>query len=480
MKFPAQVCKFIENLLAERHIFYIQNGDLLSPLITHKGTPQGSILSPILFNLYLRNLGHYLHPDTQILQYADDIVLFASSPDINSAGESLTVSLNSISSFLKQRGLVLSPHKSKSILFSNRRKFPVPLEPIIMDGVEIPRGDDARFLGVVLDKRLSGAAHLRALVSKGYKVANIITSLAGVWWGAHPSLLLSVYRAIYRDSIEYGAQVLALHRNRSLFLKLQRQQFRIIRVALGLRQSTPINVLLAEACEPPLNLRFSMLTSRYIYRSLARNSSLIVRSFHRLDIAPKSSFRKKRIHLIKATTSFKPYILQSYTADTMFRSLTPPLFSFIFQALFPISFYYSFDVLDSTPKKSNKSHSLSIVEIRQRFKEFASPIIGNGIAIYTDGSKIDEDSPVGSAVFPPDLHLAIKHRLPADISIFSAETWAILQAVILLESFSFRNAAIFSDSKSVLDALSSSYTRPCLNYLIPMIRSKIHNLKRDG
>jgi len=376
--------------------------------------------------------------------------------------------------------LVLSPHKSKSILFSNRRKFPVPLEPIVVDGAEIPRVDDARFLGVVLDKRLSGAAHLRALVLKGYKVANIITSLAGVWWGAHPSLLLSVYRAIYRGSIEYGAQVLPLYRNRTLFLKLQRQQFRIIRVALGLRQSTPINVLLAEAREPPLNLRFSMLTSRYIYRSFARNSSLVVRSLRRLDIESRSSPRKKRIHLIKATPSFKPYILQSYAADIMFRSLTPPLFSFSFQALFPISFYYSFDILDSTSKKTSKSCNLSIVEIRQRFKEFASPIIDNGIAIYTDGSKIDEDSPVGSAVFSPDLHLAIKHRLPADTSIFSAEAWAILQAVILLESSSFRNAAIFSDSKSVLDALSSSHTRSCLNYLIPMIRSKIHNLERDG
>jgi len=41
--------------------------------------------------------------------------------------------------------------------------------------MEIPLVDNVKFLGVVLDKRLAGVIHLRVLISKGYKVANIIT-----------------------------------------------------------------------------------------------------------------------------------------------------------------------------------------------------------------------------------------------------------------------------------------------------------------
>jgi len=146
----------------------------------------------------------------------------------------------------------------------------------------------------------------------------------------------------------------------------------------------------------------------------------------------------------------------------MFRSLTlPPLLSFNVQALFSIPFYHSFDILGSSSKNSSDSSGLSVTEVRQRFREFASPIVGNGIAIYTDGSKRDEvDSAVGSAVFSPDLHLAIKHRLLADISIFSAEAWAILQALILLESSSSRKAAVFSDSRSI-----SASRPPPLNHV---------------
>jgi len=151
---------------------------------------------------------------------------------------------------------------------------------------------------VVLDRKLTGADHLRALTNKGCKVTNIIISLSGVRWGAHPSRLLSIYRAVFRGAIEYGAQVLSLHRNRTLFRKIQKQRYRIIRAAMDFRQSAPINILLAEACEPPLGLRFSMLTSRYIFKSCARNSSLVICSLQRLNIASKHSSRNACIHTI--------------------------------------------------------------------------------------------------------------------------------------------------------------------------------------
>jgi len=77
--FPACLCKFIENLLAERLIYTVRNGELSSSLITHKGIPQGSILSPLLFNFYLKNIGQYLDKNSQILQYGSNIVIFSSN-----------------------------------------------------------------------------------------------------------------------------------------------------------------------------------------------------------------------------------------------------------------------------------------------------------------------------------------------------------------------------------------------------------------
>jgi len=399
--FPIHFCKFLDNLLSERLIFAVRNADITGPFITHKGTPQGFIRSPLLFNFYLRKIGRCLHKDTQILQYADDIVLFSSNVKISQARNSLLLSLNSVYEYLRLRGLELAPHKSQSIIFTRRVKCHEILEPFLVNEVQIPVVDSVKFLGVTLNRTLGGAPHLRSLLVRGNRVSSIITSLTGVWWGANPSLLLSLYRAIYRSSIEYGAQVLKLHRNRTLFLKVQRQQYRIIRSALGLRQSTPINVLLAEACEPPLELRFALLSSRYMYKCFARSSSLIIRSFRRLEIESAYSLRLKRIQLLRSVPTFRPFMLQKNALQLIHRSVTPPLFSYNFSSIFPIPQYASFDILDSLPLSKNKKLAISAVEACKRFKEFAAPLVNGGISLFTDGSRRIEgnnDSAIGAAV----------------------------------------------------------------------------------
>jgi len=73
-----------------------------------------------------------------------------------------------------------------------------------------------RFLGVTLDEKLNGKAQLKSLITKDIKVVRIILSLSGTWWGAHPSLLLSLYRLIFRSTIEYGTQVFGLASNQGL------------------------------------------------------------------------------------------------------------------------------------------------------------------------------------------------------------------------------------------------------------------------
>jgi len=474
--FPARICKFVDNLLGERYIQFVRNGELSEPRTAHKGTPQGSVLSPLLFNIYLREVSKHLHSDTSILQYADDIVLFAWNRDINLARQSISSSLTLIHQYLRLRGLELSPLKSKCVIFNRRRGPPMSVEGIFVNGLEVPQVGSARFLGVVLDCGLNGIEHTNRLIKKGNSVANIITSLTGTKWGAHPQLLLSLYRSIFRSSIEYGAQIFNLNKNRSLFLKLQRQQYRIIRAALGLRQSTPINVLLSEAREPPLNIRFSYLTSKYIFKSLARKSNPVTRSLRYLKA--EASTQSRKVYLIKNVPSFRPYLYHTCDKGTIHRSILPPVFGYDFFATIPTPPYISLELSSTGNRKRN--FSCSVAEVRQKFEEFVSPLTEQAISLYTDGSKGGDDSPVGAAVFSRDLGIILKHKLPASTSIFSAEAWALYQSLIMVESSGKPKAVIFSDSRSVLDAVSSFSMKSCDNYLIPLLRSKFHSLTASG
>jgi len=209
------------------------------------------------------------------------------------------------------------------MIFDRRRGPPLNFESISIDNTEISQVSSVRFLGVILDSRLNGKEYLNSLIKKGNCVANIITSLTGTRWEAHPYLLLSLYRSIYRGFIEYGAQIFNLNKkNRSLLLKLYRQQYRIIKAALGLRQSTPINILLCEAREPPLNLRFIYLTSKFILKNLARKSNLVIRSLYMLKMEARTQFA--RDYLIKNVPSFKLFLMHVCEKDRVFRSVLPP------------------------------------------------------------------------------------------------------------------------------------------------------------
>jgi len=78
------------------------------------------------------------------------------------------------------------------------------------------------------------------------------------------------------------------------------------------------------------------------------------------------------------------------------------------------------------------------------------------------------------------LNWTIKHKLLSDTFISSAEAWAIYQALILVESSGFKRAAIFFNSRSVLNAFFSLSTKFGSNYLISLIRYKFYSTSNSG
>jgi len=209
---------------------------------------QGSILSPIFFDIYFKDIVNHLHSEPNILLYADDIVVYSTANNIHSAYNSVQNTLDRIAGYLRKRGLDLSPEKSQWMIFIRSRTLPI-LPSLKISGCSVPRVNVARFLGIILDSRISDENQFQHLIYKGSVLVDIFTSLLSTWWDSHSHLLLNLYRSIFRGSIEYGCQIFQFHKTKSIFIKLERLQFRVIRVAMRYRISTPINVMLFEARE---------------------------------------------------------------------------------------------------------------------------------------------------------------------------------------------------------------------------------------
>lgn len=120
---PDKTKNFIKNLICERKLNFIINGDIHGPYYTHKGTPQGSVLSPLLFNLYLKDVSKHLHTNSSSLQYADDLAIYSTHRSLEEALSSVWVSLKRVKKYLQLRGLEISPSKSQGVVFTRKRGF---------------------------------------------------------------------------------------------------------------------------------------------------------------------------------------------------------------------------------------------------------------------------------------------------------------------------------------------------------------------
>ncbi|XP_018369889.1 PREDICTED: uncharacterized protein LOC108765599 [Trachymyrmex cornetzi] len=459
---PALFSKFVENLISIRTMFFVVDGESQGPYLTYKSTPQGSTLSPLLFDIYLRNLGQHLHPDTRFLQYADDVVLYSTHRDPRIAAESVQASLNKLYEYLKYRNLELSLGKSSWICFSQGSAKKISSK-LVINGNQVPRVHFQRFLGVILDSGLKGGHHLKYLIEKGKKISGIIATLSGVTWGSHPGLLLTLYRAIFRSAVEYGCRYFTWSSSSPSYLKLLRLQYRVIRGAMGYRISTPINVMLAEAKEISFDIRLNLTTSRFIYKAMASRFSLVYRSLEEMELAITS--RNCRIDAISKSRLFKHYVT-SRGENIIHRSTYPP------------AYWHSYEVLTlqinyiSDLKGYDKKDNLSLIKADFYYKSFNYR--QDAVSWYTDGSK-SQDGAVGAVVFTPDMEGTIKHKLPSETSVFSAELWAILQAIQLIGDLNTKKNVIFSDSESALEALSNS-TKAHRNYIIYYIKQAYLNI----
>ena len=103
-----------------------------------RGTPQGGVLSPLLWLLAVNGiLRSFDSMGRKVVAYADDIVLLVKGKFLSTIGEIMQVMLGELSAWAKDRGLCVNPVKTELVLFSRRYRIEGFKRPVL-DGVELP------------------------------------------------------------------------------------------------------------------------------------------------------------------------------------------------------------------------------------------------------------------------------------------------------------------------------------------------------
>uniref|UniRef100_A0A8C7DPJ6 Reverse transcriptase domain-containing protein n=1 Tax=Oncorhynchus kisutch TaxID=8019 RepID=A0A8C7DPJ6_ONCKI len=154
------------NYFADRVQCVKSEGMLSGPLAVSMGVPQGSILGPTIFSVYINDVA-LAAGDSLIHLYADDTILYTSGPSLDSVLSNLQTSFNAIQHSFRGLQLLLNASKTKCMLFN--RSLPTPARPTsitTLDGSDLEYVDIYKYLGVWLDCKLSFQTHIKHLQSK--------------------------------------------------------------------------------------------------------------------------------------------------------------------------------------------------------------------------------------------------------------------------------------------------------------------------
>jgi len=197
---------WLRSYLTGRTIRAVVNGHGSQTLPITAGVPQGSVLGPTLFLLYVNDLEDHLPDGVELAVYADDTTMYTFLRTKDSCEDdcaALQAAVDVLSRWGKEWWISFEPSKSYAMTIGRKRAdwtFP----PIMFDGCAVPEVDEIKLLGLIIDSQLSHAGQARALANSAKKRIGFLRRAGKVLCGEGR---LNVYKAFVRPRLEYAPLV---------------------------------------------------------------------------------------------------------------------------------------------------------------------------------------------------------------------------------------------------------------------------------
>ena len=161
--------KLFRSFLDNRQQCVHVNGKVSAFGTLKTGVPQGSVLGPVLFCLFINDLPmHFSNRKVVCTMFADDTTLYTSSNSTDTIANTLQKSLDELSCWCLSNHMVLNPSKTKYMLVTTRQKHQLrPLSlSLFLGSLPLQRVNNHKVLGVIIDDHLDWNSYTHKLCHK--------------------------------------------------------------------------------------------------------------------------------------------------------------------------------------------------------------------------------------------------------------------------------------------------------------------------
>ena len=427
---PSTITEWIHHMVSNRYITLTYCGSTVTKRAS-KGSPQGGVLSPFLWNITLNTFltGLGLHSNF-VQAFADDLVILIRGicvPTIRSIAQQL---LDRINSWCHNKGLRLSGVKTTAILFTNKRVSTLD-KPLTVEGTVVPLVNSTIYLGVTLDRKLNWGPHILAKCDKAIGNLHACRKAVGKTWGITPAGTRWIYNYIILPSLGYNAVSWQHAAEKKLYIRtrlegVQRQAALMITRGLS---STPTANLEIMAGLPPINLRIK---------------SIAIKTALRLKL---SGSWDNNVHFRKDSTCLSHAYNIEKTLDKI-----------------PYSRCKFTDVIESVTILERRFRT--IIDHTAAATEASTNITaGNGWTIFTDGSKMKGLTGAGFCVYHKEREIHRQsYQLGTLPTVYQCEVFALHMASCWAANNipSPSRITLFSDSQAAIRAINSTVIKSAM------------------
>ena len=193
------------------------------------GVPQGSVLGPLLFLIYINDLHKSIKYCTT-RHFADDTNLLIKNKSLKQIKKHVNLDLRNLSKWLKSNKISLNASKTELLIFRHPNKLINYDLKIKIDGNKLKPSKFVKYLGLLIDSHLKWDHHTDLLASK---LSRAIGMLSKIRHYVNKNTLRSIYYGIFSSILTYGCQIWEQIENKNInrILKLQDQAIRVINFA---------------------------------------------------------------------------------------------------------------------------------------------------------------------------------------------------------------------------------------------------------